>query len=321
MSFTNGAVSMRVTPGGFLALLLPLTLGSLAAQAAPVSDSAQAATLLRDRRFVEAGRAYTTLTAREPGNPGHWNGLAMAEHSQGHFDRSEAAFTRALTLTPPRPPRPSRVAWYNIASARARQGKVDAALVALDSATVIQLFTPQQLDSDEDLAALRSDARFEGIKRRIMLAASPCDTMPKAREFDFWIGEWDVFAPGGNRAGSSVIQKVSNGCALLENWTGGLGTGKSLNFYNATAGYWQQTWIGSAGGPVEFRDGVLQDSTMRFIARTTGPQGEPVLSRLSFTRLGPNRVRQHAESSGDGGATWTTSYDFHYLRKGSGERP
>jgi hypothetical protein len=146
--------------------------------------------------------------------------------------------------------------------------------------------------------------------------------MARARDFDFWIGEWEVHAARGGLAGSSVIEKVSGGCALLENWTSqGPGNGKSLNFYNPAAGHWQQTWIGSAGGPVEFRDGVLQDSTMRFIARTTGPQGEPVLSRLSFTRLGPNRVRQHAESSGDGGATWTTSYDFHYLRKGSGERP
>jgi hypothetical protein len=150
----------------------------------------------------------------------------------------------------------------------------------------------------------------------------PCDTMPKARELDFWIGEWEVFAPGGNPAGRSVIQKVSNGCALLENWASGVGgTGKSLNFWNARAGYWQQTWIGAMGGPIEFRDGVLRDSTMSFLAHQAGPQGEPLLSRLSFTRLAEHRVRQHAEVSRDGGRTWTTTYDFLYLRKGSGERP
>jgi hypothetical protein len=150
----------------------------------------------------------------------------------------------------------------------------------------------------------------------------PCDTMAKAREFDFWIGEWEVYAPGGNRAGTSSIQRISHGCALLENWTSGAGgSGKSLNFWNPNAGYWQQTWIGAAGGPVEFRDGVLRDSTMSLLAHTRDPQGGPVLNRLSFTRLGANRVRQHAETSRDAGRTWATSYDLLYLRQGSGERP
>lgn len=303
------------------AFAIMLLIAPVAAQSTPTIDATQASAMLRDSNFAGAAAAYTALTEREPGNPGHWTGLGLAEISRGQYAQSEAAFLKALALYPATQLRQRHVTWYNIASARARQGKIDAAFVALDSIRTAPWVTPQMLDGDPDMASLLSDARMAKFKQHLALAGSPCDTMPKAREFDFWIGEWDVHAPGGGLAGSSVIQKVSNGCALLENWTSlGPGTGKSLNFYNARAGFWQQTWVGAAGGPVEYREGVLRDSTLSFLVRSGGPES-PVVARLSFTRLGPNRVRQHAEGSSDNGATWTTSYDFLYLRKGSGEKP
>ena len=301
------------------ALTLTCTLGG---QATAPSDSAKASAMLRDSNFVAAVQAYAALTTREPANPSHWSGLGRAEHALGHYDRSERAFLKAFDLYPTTPPRMRRLTWYNIAAARARLGNADGAFVALDSISMLPWVTPQLLDGDPDMASLMPDPRMTRLKARLALASSPCDTMPKAREFDFWIGDWNVYAPGGQLAGTNSIQKVSNGCALLENWAanGGGGTGKSLNFYNATAGYWQQTWIGAAGGPVEFREGVLKDNTLSFVTRANAP-GNPVTSRLSFTNLGPNRVRQHAEATTDNGATWTTTYDFQYLRQGSNEKP
>src|ERR1700741_5316479 len=57
-----------------------------------------------------------------------------------------------------------------------------------------------------------------------------CVNDPERHRFDFWIGEWDVTTPDGKPAGSSVIESVSGGCALLENWTSRSGgRGKSLN--------------------------------------------------------------------------------------------
>ena len=286
-----------------------------------LTDSAKASAMLRDSSFVDAARAYSALTAREPGNPSHWAGLGRAEHSLGHYRQSEVAFLRALELYPANPPRSRRLTWYNIAASRARQGKADAAFTALDSIRMVPWLNAQVLDGDPDMASLMSDPRMTRLKAHLALASSPCDTMPKARELDFWIGDWNVHAPGGALAGTNSIQKISNGCALLENWTAnGGGSGKSLNFYNPGTGHWQQTWIGAAGGPIEFREGVLTDSTMRFLVRSAGP-GTAVTSRLSFTRIGPNRVRQHAEATTDNGATWTTTYDFQYLRQGSDEKP
>jgi len=80
-------------------------------------------------------------------------------------------------------------------------------------------------------------------------ATFPCLNDPQARQFDFWTGEWNVYPTGKeNLVGHSLVQVVSGGCALLENWeaTNGTNTGKSLNFVDIATHKWQQTWVGSA---------------------------------------------------------------------------
>jgi hypothetical protein len=42
-----------------------------------------------------------------------------------------------------------------------------------------------------------------------------------------------------------------------------------------------------------------------------------VPTKLTFFRLGPDRVRQLSEVSTDGGKTWTTNYDLIYTRRKS----
>ncbi len=58
----------------------------------------------------------------------------------------------------------------------------------------------------------------------------PC-AAPLHRQFDFWIGIWDVTGPAGKFAGINRIEAVDGGCALAESWSsaGGGYTGHSLN--------------------------------------------------------------------------------------------
>ncbi len=50
-------------------------------------------------------------------------------------------------------------------------------------------------------------------------------TAPEHRQFDFWLGSWDV--TGGPKldtlVGRNTITKVSSGCALAEHWVNGSG--------------------------------------------------------------------------------------------------
>jgi len=41
------------------------------------------------------------------------------------------------------------------------------------------------------------------------------------RQFDFWVGTWDVYPTGGSElVAHSLIESVYNGCGLRENWNG-----------------------------------------------------------------------------------------------------
>jgi hypothetical protein len=134
------------------------------------------------------------------------------------------------------------------------------------------------------------------------------------RQFDFWIGEWNVQNPQGQQVGTSSIQRIENGCIILENWTGGQGgTGKSLNFYDGSIRKWRQTWADSDGDVSEFA-GVYKEGAIRFEGESHSASGVTTKRRLTFFNLGPNRVRQFSEASNDG-KTWAVDYDFTYVRK------
>jgi len=141
-----------------------------------------------------------------------------------------------------------------------------------------------------------------------------CVNDPERHRFDFWIGEWNVTTQGGTTVGSSVIEPVSGGCAILENWTSARGGhGKSLNAYNPAIKQWQQYWIGQDGIPTEFRSSEFDGKSLAFFVKDAA---EPLkINRLTFTPVDQATVRQHAEASTDGGKTWTTNYDFYYHRK------
>ena len=145
-------------------------------------------------------------------------------------------------------------------------------------------------------------------------APTPCVNDRERHNFDFWIGEWDVTTKGGSPAGHSVIQSVSGGCALLENWTGlNGGNGKSLNAYNPLIRQWQQFWIGQDGGVTEFRSSELDGASLVFFVKDDA--NKSAISRLRFTPVDSATVRQHSESTKDGGKTWKTHYDLYYHRK------
>src|SRR6476469_8692770 len=68
------------------------------------------------------------------------------------------------------------------------------------------------------------------------------------RQFDFWIGSWDVFGPAGKKVGESRIEAFAGGCGVAEFWNAGNGvSGRSLNMYYAQDKQWHQAWVDSSG--------------------------------------------------------------------------
>jgi len=153
---------------------------------------------------------------------------------------------------------------------------------------------------------------------------SPCTTDPIYRQFDFWIGEWDVYAKNGKKAGDSKIELILDSCIIQENWKsanvskGIYYAGKSFNTYNSTSKQWQQTWVDNVGGTTEFLEGHFENNRMVFLTKPF-QAGKDTLAirKLTFYNLGPDKVRQHGEISRDNGVTWNTEYDLEYRRKKS----
>lgn len=149
-------------------------------------------------------------------------------------------------------------------------------------------------------------------------AAPPpkCDT-PHDAEFDFWVGDWDVSPRGVSKVvAHSKIEKLYNGCAVRENWKPLNGNdGGSLNNYDPTTGQWQQVWIGSSPGRVEYSGGLVDGKMVltAFLKDANGP-GKNALSRMIFSKEADGSVRQYGQQSNDQGLTWADSFDFIYRR-------
>lgn len=144
-------------------------------------------------------------------------------------------------------------------------------------------------------------------------APSPCAEGP-FREFDFWVGEWDVRDAAGKTAGVNVITNEQAGCVIVERWKSAQGgTGQSLNYYDPAVKRWKQLWVGL--GILLHMEGGYRDGSMRL----EGPlqylgQNRVTTLRGTWTLLPDGRVRQLFEESEDGGKTWTAWFDGYYTR-------
>ena len=142
-----------------------------------------------------------------------------------------------------------------------------------------------------------------------------CKSKPEYRQFDFWVGEWEVMNPKGQLAGTNSVQLILGDCVIFENWTSARGgQGKSFNVYNAAKGKWQQTWVDNSGNVLEL-DGELKEGEMRFTGESLGANGAKTMERLTFTKISADRLRQFWQQSNDGGKTWTVAFDGTYVRK------
>jgi len=298
----------RVFSIWFVAALLTCFAGSAAAQ----TKQQEADQLFQAKQWAQAAQAYEVITRSEPNNAQAWFYLGASLQETDEYSRALHAFEQA-----------EKTGFQPLAAVLFRElrvyGKLQDTAKAVE--TVDRLLNAgfanvQVLRTHPDLEALRAEPRFAEAIARVEKAAHPCAYQPEYRQFDFWIGEWDVFVTGTqNQSGTSSIQLILDSCIIFENWTGGNGyTGKSFNLYNAVEKKWQQIWVDSRGGIIQFT-GEARDGNLYYTADTPQPDGTRLLRRLTFFHQGPDQVRQFSEASTDGGKTWSPEYDLTYVRR------
>jgi tetratricopeptide (TPR) repeat protein len=302
-----------------VALLIGLLPTGIRAAVGPVPADAQTDTLAAEantaylaKDWAKAAQLYKELSKQENAPPRVWLRLGASLRSLGNYDDSLAAFEKATQAGA------GPFGEYGKAAVYGAMKQNEKAFEFLQKAVRQGYSDPDALNNDENLTALHGDARFGKIIEQAKKNQRPCAYSAENRQFDFWVGEWDVSTTQGSiPAGNSKIELILGDCVVLENWKS-LNTsysGKSYNIYDSALKRWEQYWVDNVGGNIFFH-GQLKDGVMDYwtddIPQSTGPA---LRRHLQFSKLGPDKVRQFSQGSTDSGKTWSVEYDFTYVRK------
>jgi len=103
----------------------------------------------------------------------------------------------------------------------------------------------------------------------------PC-TSSAYKQFDFWIGSWNVYDSKNNLIGKNNVVKMKNACAIQENWSSKTSTSKgtSYTYYNAIDKSWNQVWVDNVGGSLILK-GFYKNNKMVLKSKLiSGKKGE-----------------------------------------------
>jgi len=144
-------------------------------------------------------------------------------------------------------------------------------------------------------------------------APAPC-TGPEYRQFDFWIGDWQVHKPDGSLAGINRVTLEYNRCVVHERYATGKGySGESLNSYDSSRKVWHQTWVDDSGLLLTL-EGKLVGASMILEGMAPAQDGTPVKQRITWTPNKDGSVRQLWESA-DAKGGWTVAFDGLYTKR------
>jgi len=151
-------------------------------------------------------------------------------------------------------------------------------------------------------------------------AADRCAEDAAYRRLDFWLGDWEVFdSKDGSKSGTNKIEKIVEGCAIVENWRNPDGTEvKGFLYFEPARKAWKYVLISHGGGIKErVMDAAFSASGgVRFqgeIAHVNSAGSH--LDRMTLFPLAGHRIRETIEVSRDNGKTWEMVFDAEYWER------
>jgi hypothetical protein len=224
-----------------------------------------------------------------------------------HFDDAITAFQHAVELK-------YRPLMTKIDIARAYSAKADtrhALNVLKEVADTGQ--APRlrgYIASSSEFAKLSNNPEYQ----EFLKSTIPCQTA-EFRRFDFWLGDWAVLNPAGQKVGDNLVTREQDGCLLVEHWKSarGIESGTSFNYFDIRDKKWHQLYLDNSGNAGAFppMSGDLFGNKMVLIS---DEKQSPVF-RWTWYVLAPGKVRQMAEQSDDQQKTWRIVWDSTYVTK------
>lgn len=131
------------------------------------------------------------------------------------------------------------------------------------------------------------------------------------RQFDFWLGDWDVFERSdGSRVATARVTSILGGCVLLEEYRDLKGQGgNSFTLYDASRGVWHQSWV-TDRGQLLIIEGHFHDGIMELMGSDHPSAGAGERWIRGTWQATPEGVREVAVRSMDGRKTWEPWFDL-----------
>jgi tetratricopeptide (TPR) repeat protein len=285
--------------------------------AQPNSVFKKADSIFNSQNYALAKTEYENILKTDPGTALAWNRLGFSCYNLNQYDEAIKHFTKSLSLNPSDQLKPFVL--IRLAKSYGAKNDKENAIFFLQKAVEAGSLNWNEINTDKNLQLLKNEPGLTIIKEMIFAKINPCMSNPKNREFDFWVGEWDVVdTKTGRKAGTNTITVVSGGCMLLENWMDvtQTGTGTSINYVNTETGKWEQIYKDNGiGMPVKYTDGEYINGVMKFSVVTKGSDGKMQAGRFVFEKKSADEVRQYQEMTADEGKTWTMAFDLTYRRR------
>ena len=143
---------------------------------------------------------------------------------------------------------------------------------------------------------------------------SPCSS-PAYRQFDFWLGDWDLYEKGANSSTARVrVDRILDGCVLREHYEDKTGAvGESFTTYDTGRKLWHQTWVTNRARLLTI-EGRPQDGSMVLTGAYYLEDGNEVRVRGIWTPVNDG-VRESAVISDDAGKIWKPWFDLLFKHR------
>ena len=277
----------------------------LSAQQSATQQTADA--LFADSKWEQAAPIYAQIVAREQANGAAWKNLGECYMQLGKFNDAQQAFSHALQQN--FQPVLNKI---NVARAQAARGDTASALSLLKEVAASGRASALRglIAGTIEFQKLHDNPEFQEMLKSLVACQGP-----EFRQFDFWIGDWVVENPAGQKVGENLVTREQDGCILIEHWKSGRGfeTGTSFNYYDIRDKKFHQIYFDNSGnaGAYPPMAGGLVDNKMVMVS---DENASPVF-RWTWYVFSPGKVRQMAEQSNDGQKTWQIVWDSIYVNK------
>jgi tetratricopeptide (TPR) repeat protein len=289
-------------------IALSIFIGATLGATQSVSPAQQAAdALFTEAKWEQAARAYSEILAKDQANGPAWQQLGECDIQLQRLDDAIKAFQHAVNLK-------YRPLMTKVDVARAYVEKADTRR-ALDvlkevAATGQAPRLRAYIAGASEFQKLRDNAEYQ----EFLKSTVPCETA-EFRKFDFWIGNWAVHNPAGQKVGDNLVTREQDGCLLVEHWKSGRGieSGTSFNYFDIRDKKWHQLYLdnsGNAGAFPPMAGGLVDDKMVLISDAKVSP-----IFRWTWYVLSPGKVRQMAEQSDDQQKTWRIVWDSTYVNK------